>query len=368
MTSTVRALPEPEDAVPEPIDRALLRRAARLAECGPAADPNPRVGAIVSRDGIVLGQGWHRVAGTPHAEVVALAEAGDAAAGAVAHVTLEPCAHRGRTPPCVRALLDAGIGKVVYAVADPTRAAGGGAATLRAAGVEVIGPVPGTAAHDLNPHWDFSVRHGRPFVTLKLATTLDGRVAAADRTSRWITGREARIDVHRRRATAGAIAVGTGTLIADDPSLTVRDEHDRPLPRQPLRLGVGTRELPTGLRARGPGFHQLSTHAPREVLEFLASEQVHHLWLEGGPTLAAAFVRAGLVDELLVYVAPMLLGTGPSSFGSLGIDTISAARRLRPLGRQPLGEDLLLSFTVPSASHLAATGGDPRPQAQQGDQ
>lgn len=356
----------------DPRDRVLLRRAAQLALAGPSADANPRVGAIISSHGIVHGRGWHRGAGTPHAESAALAEAGSSAAGAVAHVTLEPCAHHGRTPPCAQALIDAGISKVVYAVADPTRAAGGGATMLRAAGVEVVGPVDGTAATDLNPHWEFSMRHGRPFVTLKLASTLDGRVAAADGSSRWITGEAARRDVHRRRATAGAVAVGTGTLVADDPSLTVRDELDRPLERQPLRVGVGTRRLPTGLRADGPGFHQLSTHDPAEVLAFLAGEQVHHLWLEGGPTLAAAFVRAGLVDELLVYVAPLLLGEGRPLLAPLGITTISAARRLCPTGRRVLGDDLLLSFGIPPERQPAPPPGpttrNAEDQTQQGDQ
>lgn len=346
-----------------PRDRALLGLAARLAESGPLADPNPRVGAVISHDGAVVGRGWHLGAGTAHAEAMALAEAGRLAAGATALVTLEPCAHHGRTPPCAAALVDAGIARVVYAVADPTATAGGGAEFLRRAGLDVVGPVGGTAAADLNQHWDFAMRARRPFVTVKLAGTLDGRVAAPDGSSRWITGPAARALVHAGRATAGAVVVGTGTALADDPSLTVRDDRDRPMPRQPLRIVVGHRDLPAAHRVRGAGFHQLRTHDPHRVLEFAVARQVHHLWLEGGPTLAAAFVRAGLVDELQLHLAPALLGDGPPLLGSLGIDTIADTLRFRRIGCAAVGEDVVLRLAP-----ITTPPEDPKsqPTSQQG--
>ena len=204
-------------------DTALVRRALELAVLGPQADPNPRVGAvIVDRDGAVVGEGHHRGAGTPHAEVDALARAGERARGGTAYVSLEPCNHTGRTGPCARALLDAGVARVVHAQSDPGALTGGGADTLRAAGVEVVGGVLKDEALALNRAWTFAIVHGRPMVTWKFAATLDGRSAAADGSSAWITGPLARADVHDLRAECDAVLVGTGTVLADDPHLTVR--------------------------------------------------------------------------------------------------------------------------------------------------
>ncbi|MDF8264137.1 bifunctional diaminohydroxyphosphoribosylaminopyrimidine deaminase/5-amino-6-(5-phosphoribosylamino)uracil reductase RibD [Luteipulveratus flavus] len=325
-------------------DAALLARAVELATRGPAADANPRVGAVVlASDGTVAGEGWHEGAGTPHAEVMALRASGERARGGTAYVSLEPCAHQGRTPPCVDALRTAGVARVVYAAPDANPDARGGAARLSDLGVEVSGPVPGTGAEELNEHWAFSVRHERPFVTWKVGATLDGRVAAADGTSRWITGAASRADVHRRRASAGAILVGTGTVLADDPALTVRDSADRPADRQPVRVVMGERDVPAAARVRGPGdLWHARTRDPAVVLKTLHDRQIRHLWLEGGPVVAAAFLSAGLVDEVLVYLAPTLLGAGPSLVASLGVPTLAAAHHLELLDVERLDQDVRL--------------------------
>ena len=227
-------------------DTALVRRALELAVLGPLADPNPRVGAvIVDRDGAVVGEGHHRGAGTPHAEVDALARAGERARGGTAYVSLEPCNHTGRTGPCARALLEAGVARVVHAQSDPGALTGGGADTLRAAGVEVVGGVLMDEALALNRAWTFAIVHGRPMVTWKFAATLDGRSAAADGSSAWITGPLARADVHDLRAECDAVLVGTGTVLADDPHLTVRHADGTPRGRQPLRVVMGRRRPPS---------------------------------------------------------------------------------------------------------------------------
>ncbi|KNX37297.1 bifunctional diaminohydroxyphosphoribosylaminopyrimidine deaminase/5-amino-6-(5-phosphoribosylamino)uracil reductase RibD [Luteipulveratus halotolerans] len=325
-------------------DAAWLRRAVELAAHGPAADPNPRVGAVVlDAAGELAGEGWHQGAGTPHAEVMALRAAGGQARGGTAYVSLEPCSHEGRTPACTGALLDAGVRRVVFAAADPSPEASGGSDVLREHGVDVVGPVSGTGSEQLNQPWAYAAVHGRPCVTWKVGATLDGRVAAADGSSRWITGDAARADVHRLRATAGAILVGTGTVLADDPSLTVRDADDRVVGAQPLRVVMGERDIPADARVNGPGeLVHLRTHEPAEVLKSLQDKQIRHVWLEGGPTVAAAFVRAGLVDEVLVYLAPTLLGDGPSLVGSLGVPTLAAAHHLELDDVVQLGQDVRL--------------------------
>ena len=229
-------------------EHAAMRRALALAATpGVPHGPNPRVGCVLlDPSGAEVGEGFHRGAGTPHAEVDALAAAGDAARGATAVVTLEPCDHTGRTGPCTEALLAAGVVRVVFAQSDTNPAARGGAATLRDAGVDVEGGLLEEEARRLNRAWTFGHEHGRPFVTWKFATTLDGRSAAADGSSRWISSRAARLDTHRLRGECDVILVGTGTVAVDDPQLTVRDEVDEPLPRQPLRVVMGERDLPTG--------------------------------------------------------------------------------------------------------------------------
>jgi len=311
-----------------------MRRALELAATpGVPLGPNPRVGCVLlAADGTTVAEGHHRGAGSPHAEVDALALAGERARGATAVVTLEPCNHTGRTGPCAQALAQAGVARVVFAQADTNPVATGGAETLRAAGVEVEGGLLADEARALNREWTFAVEHGRPFVTWKLATTLDGRSAAADGTSRWVSSRAARRDTHRLRALCDAILVGTGTVLVDDPQLTVRDEHDRPLPRerQLLRAVMGLREVPSRARVLDDTADTvvLPTRDPHEALASLFTRDRQHVFLEGGPTLAAAFLTAGLVDEVVTYVAPMLLGAGRNAVADLGITTISDALHL----------------------------------------
>lgn len=287
------------------LDRAVVR-----ALRGAARDRNPRVGCVlVDPNGDVVAEGHHAGAGTVHAEVSALAAAGALARGATAYVTLEPCNHEGLTGPCAQALHEAGVARVVYAVADPTARAAGGASWLAEHGVPVEQhDHPGAA--ELVADWSRAAVLGRPHVTWKVASTLDGRVAAADGTSRWITSPQARQDGHDLRARVDAIVVGTGTALTDDPALTARAVDGTELPSQPLRVVVGHRDLTDGSRlTQGPepALH-LRTRDPLEVLATLAEWGVHSVVLEGGPTLAGAFWAAGCVDELLVYLAPALLG------------------------------------------------------------
>ncbi len=314
-------------------ERDAMRRALVLAATpGVPLGPNPRVGCVLlAEDGTEVAEGFHRGSGTPHAEAAALAVAGEAARGSTAVVTLEPCNHVGRTGPCATALVEAGVRRVVYAQPDANPVASGGAGALRDAGVDVEGGLLLDEARALNRAWTFAVEHGRPFVTWKYATTLDGRTAAADGTSRWISSRAARLDTHRLRGECDVMLIGTNTVAVDDPELTVRDEVDDPLPQQPLRVVMGQRTLDPGRRIFNGRAEtvQLHTHDPHEVLATLHDRGRRHVFLEGGPTLAAVFLRAGLVDEVVVYVAPMLLGTGSPAVGDLGIVTIGDARHLR---------------------------------------
>lgn len=332
-----------------PIDVAWMRRAIELAARGiGSTHPNPVVGCVVTgRDGHPVGEGWHAVAGGPHAEVEALRMAGNRARGGTAYVTLEPCNHTGRTGPCAEALVEAGITRVVYAVPDPNPQAAGGASYLLDHGVKVEQGVLVDEAEAGNQIWLHSVRVGRPFVTWKFATTLDGRSAAKDGSSKWITGTAARADVHRLRATCDAIAVGTQTVFDDDPELTVRDLQDVPVPRQPLRVVVGDREVPETARVRNDQAETLllPTHDPAEVLRQLDDRQIRHLWLEGGPTLAAAFLRAGLVDRIVAYVAPALLGSGRSAVADLGAESIADLRRFTLSDVTRLGDDVRLTLS-----------------------
>lgn len=309
--------------------RAMSRALALAGTPGVPLGPNPRVGCVLlGLDGEPLAEGFHRGAGTPHAEASALAAAGSAVWGGTAVVTLEPCNHSGRTGPCTHALITAGVRRVVFAQPDPNPLAAGGAATLRAAGVEVVAGFLESQARELNRAWTFAMEHGRPFVTWKFATTLDGRSAAADGTSRWISSSAAQRDAHRLRSQCDAILVGTNTVEFDDPELSVRDEFDDPVPHQPLRAVMGLRTLAGDRRVFNDRAEtvRIETHDPHAALRLLFARSRQHVFLEGGPTLAAAFLRAGLVDEIVAYLAPMLLGAGPASVADLGITTIAEAR------------------------------------------
>lgn len=323
-----------------------LRRALTLAAAGPVPDPNPRVGAVIlDAAGQLVGEGYHRGRGTGHAETVALAQAGKRARGGTAYVTLEPCAHHGTTGPCAQALIDAGVARVIYAAGDPSDLATGGARRLTDAGIEVTGGPLADEAVALNPAWTVAASRGWPYVTWKFAATLDGRSAAADGTSAWITGPLARADVHRRRAQCGAIVVGTGTALADDPRLTVREPDGTLAPRQPLRVVVGHRELPAAARvldAAAPTRCWRDHDLPALLRALYQEDGIRHVWLEGGPTLAAAFWRAGLVDEVLAYLAPALLGAGTPAVADLGIGTIADLARLDLLDVHRIGDDVLL--------------------------
>ncbi len=328
-------------------DEALLRRALDLAGLGSWTDTNPRVGAVVTDSvGTVVGEGHHRGAGTPHAEIEALRAAGPSAHGGTVYSSLEPCNHHGRTAPCVEALIAAGVARVVFAQTDPNPVAAGGALALAAAGVRVRAGLLAAEAGAINRTWSHLMRTGRPFVTWKFAGTLDGRSAAADGSSRWITGPAARADVHALRARCGAVIVGTGTVLADDPRLTARPA-DGPAPTQPLRVVVGHRRIPPHAHVLDGEAASLvlGTHDPHEVVAGLAQRGIHHALLEGGPTLAGAFLRAGLIDEVVAYLAPALLGAGRPVIGDLGIGTMQDALRLRITQVVQVGGDVRVTAT-----------------------
>jgi diaminohydroxyphosphoribosylaminopyrimidine deaminase/5-amino-6-(5-phosphoribosylamino)uracil reductase len=327
---------------------SAMRRAIALAELGlGSTSPNPIVGCvIVGPDGSVVGEGYHARAGEPHAEVNALQDAGGRAFGATAYVTLEPCRHTGRTPPCTRALIDAGVARVVFAIADPDPVAGHGGDELHAAGILVEEGLLADEAARSNTAWLHYVRTGRPFVTWKYAATLDGRVAAADGTSRWITGEAARHDVHLLRARSDAIVVGTGTVLADDPRLDVRLPAAVDVNR-PLRVVVGRREIPPASKVLDDAAPTvlLTEHDPQSVLAYLSGRDVVSVLLEGGPTLAGAFVAAGMVDRVVAYLAPALLGAGPAALGDAGIETLQSALRLHVDAVDLIGADIRIIAT-----------------------
>jgi diaminohydroxyphosphoribosylaminopyrimidine deaminase/5-amino-6-(5-phosphoribosylamino)uracil reductase len=372
-----------------------MRRAIALAARGVGStSPNPVVGCVIlDAVGEAVGEGWHQRAGGSHAEIHALAEAGGRARGGTAVVTLEPCNHTGRTGPCSRALIEAGISRVLYAVADPHRAAAGGAAVLAAAGTEVEGGLLAEEAEAVNRAWLTSVRQGRPFVLWKYAATLDGRIAAADGTSRWITSPESRADVHRLRAEADAVVVGSGTARTDDPHLAARGRGSAPPGSgviQPLRVVVDTNATAVRPGARildgaAPTLIAVAEDADAAHLEDLApllrlprpdsgrgldipallralyERDVRSVLLEGGPTLAGAFVEAGTVDQVVGYLAPALLGAGPAVLADAGIGTITQALRLRITDVTPLGPDLRVTAVpaVPADSAGPAVPEDP---------
>ncbi|MEV6596051.1 bifunctional diaminohydroxyphosphoribosylaminopyrimidine deaminase/5-amino-6-(5-phosphoribosylamino)uracil reductase RibD [Actinoplanes sp. NPDC051346] len=343
-------------------EHEAMGRAIALAARGlGTTSPNPVVGCLLlDPDGEVVGEGFHAYAGGPHAEIVALAQAGKRARGGTAIVTLEPCNHTGRTGPCAQALIGAGIRRVVIAVDDPTPVAAGGAATLRAAGIEIETGMRRLEAEAGNVAWLTAVRRGRPFVTWKYAATLDGRSAAADGTSMWITSEPARADVHRLRGTVDAIVVGVGTVLADDPQLTVRYLRDGSLAiKQPLRVVVDSHgRTPAKARVRdaaaetwiataaavgaGPDGH---VDLPALLTE-LYRRGVRAALLEGGPMLAGAFLAAGLVDRVVGYVAPKLLGGGRAALVDAGITTIDEAIELDLTDLTQVGSDLRFTATL----------------------
>lgn len=367
-----------------------MRRALELAARGPADNPNPQVGCVIlDPAGNIVAEGWHRGAGTPHAEVAALAALPDEwrtrANELTAVATLEPCNHTGRTGPCAVALSEARIGTVVYSVSDPGDASSGGAATLRSAGAEVLGGVLEPEGLELLASWlerqgAVSQKLSRPRVTVKWAQTLDGRAAAADGSSQWITGPAARRDVHRRRAEADAILVGTGTLIVDDPALTARDENATdgllvPAADQPIPVVLGRREIAASARVnQHPALAAHGLDAPlrfdgsdlEEHLTALHERGVRSVFVEGGPTIASAFIAAGLADEVLVYVAPALLGGPRLAIGDLGIESMAGIRRLSIEGIERLGDDLLIRATAATAAPNTTTTASPTEQNEEG--
>ena len=323
-----------------------MRRALELAANGPLSGGNPRVGCVIlDADEHIVAEGWHHGAGTPHAEVDALSRT-PAGAAHTAIVTLEPCNHSGRTGPCAEALIAAGVRRVAYAVDDPGHESGGGAERLRAAGVEIVRGVLGEQACEFIEPWLVARRRERPWVTVKWAATLDGRAAAADGTSQWITGAEARADGHRLRAESDAILTGTGTVLADDPSLTARGADGVLLARQPLPIVVGTRAVPAdaALRRHPAGLLEAGDRDLGELLDELWERGMARVLVEAGPTLTSAVLRAGLADELAVYLAPKLLGGPATAIGELGIATIDDAAELELRDVRRLGADLALTL------------------------
>jgi len=323
----------------------LMRDALALAARGPATGVNPQVGCVLVNDaGEVVAEGWHRGAGTAHAEVDALSKVADAT-GLTAIVTLEPCNHTGRTGPCSVALIEAGVSRVIYSVSDPNPQAGGGAERLRDAGVAVEGGLLATDTEELLRPWLTAVRLGRPHVTVKWAASLDGRAAAADGTSQWITGTAARQHVHERRALADAIVVGTATVLADDPSLTARGDAGELLEHQPVAVVIGERAVPADakLRSHPAGLIETGSRDLGAVLQDLYDRDIRRVFVEGGPTLASAFIAAGLADEYLVYIAPTLIGGPKLAVTDLGIDTIADQRRLTITGLDRLGDDIVIT-------------------------
>jgi len=354
------------------LDHQHMAHALRLAErAAYTARPNPMVGCVIARDEVVVGEGWHQRTGGPHAEVFALRQAGAQARGATAYVTLEPCAHHGRTPPCALALIEAGVARVVAAMRDPfPKVDGGGFVLLREAGIEVAEGLMAAQARELNRGFLSRIERGRPWVRVKLAASLDGRTAMADGRSKWITGAAAREDVQHWRARAGAILTGAATVLADDPMLTVRLADTEVLPPLRVVLDARLRSLECA-RVREGGAPTLYVHdaavsppdaadaefacVPSDdgrldlgaVLALLAERGVNEVHTEAGATLAGALLAGGWVDELLLYQAPTLLGEhGRPLLSGLGIHAMEQQRRLRVVDQRHVGADLRLLLRV----------------------
>jgi diaminohydroxyphosphoribosylaminopyrimidine deaminase/5-amino-6-(5-phosphoribosylamino)uracil reductase len=328
-----------------------MARAVDLSRMGFPA-PNPHVGCVIVRDGCIVGEGFHEFAGGPHAEKVALLQAGSAAKGSTAFVTLEPCNHHGRTPPCSEALIEAGIARVVYAVGDPNPKASGGAQRLREAGIAVESGLLASEAREANLRWLVAVDRGRPWVTVKAAITLDGCVAAVDGTSKWITGDAARQVGHSLRAEHAGILVGSQTVIDDDPQLTARVDGVR---NQPIRIVLDGSARLAGSEPvfRGePGewlwycaspTGERQTAMPENLALFLADlwrRGINSVLIEGGPHTASRFIEEGLVDEIQLFVAPKILGEGKRWVEHLGIGSLGDALRFDTVQVGPVGEDI----------------------------
>jgi diaminohydroxyphosphoribosylaminopyrimidine deaminase/5-amino-6-(5-phosphoribosylamino)uracil reductase len=370
----------PDDRPAAARDRAYMRRALALARRGwGQTAPNPMVGAVVVAGDRVVGEGWHARFGEAHAETAALRDAGEAAGGATVYVTLEPCAHHGKTPPCADALVAAGVRRVVYAAADPTAQAGGGAARLTSAGIIVEGGLEDAAARELNaPFFHEATGSRRPFTTVKLAMTLDAAIADAHGRSKWITGPASRREVHRLRAGADAIAVGIETARADDPVLTVRGPR---APRRPpvrvvfdrrARLSPNSRlvrtahETPTlvvvgtaapeasVLLLRDAGVEIVAADDVTSAAMALRARDIRTLLVEGGGRLASAFISAALFDRLIIYQAPILLGAGAvPAFGGLDPRSLEEAHRLTVLSRRRFGDDHMTVYGSEGSVHRA---------------
>lgn len=327
-----------------------MTRALELALRGPAHGVNPQVGAVIlAANGEIVAEGWHQGAGTDHAEVMAIKNLRAKlpypfTSKLTAVVTLEPCNHTGRTGPCAQALIEAGISSVVYAASDPGDASSNGAQTLRAAGLEVLGGFMAKESEQQGRVWLTANRKKRPFVTLKWATSLDGRAAANDGSSQWITGPEARADVHLRRSNADAILAGTGTVLADNPELTARKPDGSYYDHQPLRVILGERDIELSARVfndRAETLH-LRTRNLHGALAELWARGIKHVFIEGGPEVASRFEQLNLVDEYLIYLAPVLLGGDRVALKDIGVANIKDAHRLEIFERHSLGDDLLL--------------------------
>ena len=360
-----------------PLDIEYMRRALYLAEQGlNTTHPNPRVGCVLVKQGEIVGEGWHAVAGGPHAEIVALQQAGGNASGATAYVTLEPCCHHGKTPPCSEALIDAGVSRVVVAMEDPNPlVAGKGLAQLREAGIETASGLLQAQAEALNPGFVQRMRLGRPYIRCKLAMSLDGRTAMSSGESKWITGAAAREDVHRLRARSSAIMSGIGTVLADDPSLTVRLEGEEAI-TQPLRIvldpHLSTPEDAKFLKQPGnslivtacdeAGVQERLRRAGAEVLflpkgkdavdlvalmHYLAEREINEILMETGATLSGAILRAGIIDELIVYMAPKLMGDNARGlFHTPGLELLADAVALDIQDVRAVGDDWRITAKI----------------------
>ena len=347
--SRARGLCDRKGVMSQQVFEPAMRRALELALLGPAKGVNPQVGAVIlDQDFNIIAEGFHKGSGTDHAEVMALKDLKSKfesiPAGLTAVVTLEPCNHTGKTGPCAQALIEAGISRVVYASTDPGDVSSRGAETLKAAGVEVVSGVLELEAEYQGRVWLTANRNQRPFVTLKWASSLDGRNAANDGSSKWISGEESRAHAHLQRSQLDAIAVGTKTVVIDNPELLARKPEGGYYEDQPLRVVIGKTEIAADSKVFGsdhPGI-QIKTSALSEALSVLWDRGVKHLMVEGGPTLASEFVRQELVDEFQIYLAPMLLGGSRTSLGDIGVGSIGDAVSLEVLETQSLGKDIFI--------------------------